>query len=310
MFQGSGIKKKQIWSALQCSQDLGRPHAQRRGRHGSVPFATAATGGDMVLRHLVRPSRLQAAQILLLCGLLHLSAGPCSGVLVNVSWSELAGRPLLVRGAKHVRFEPVARASDAGRRSVEGAPAHANAQQYIVRVQRHRRQQVQALLRDMLGGRHMDYMPMDSWVLAMTEAEVQAALELEGTYGVYKLPTALRVAPDLMEAVGRRARTGVEGQHSSADRVVLDVMLGLVSSGRSEADLSATGAERLAREWRQLLGNAGNEKSREGPDEPLRYVHDIRVASPGKVAVEVESAAASEISMWLAEQPQGNCRDQ
>ena len=104
------------------------------------------------------------------------------------------------------------------------------------------------------------------------------------------------------------ARTNVsegEGENTiDGDQVVLDVMLGLISDG-SQGQLNATEAARIVDSWRQSLWGVQDEQTQESLG---RYVHDIRVASPRKIAVAVEGEAAGRVSLWLAGSHQGTLR--
>lgn len=146
-----------------------------------------------------------------------------------------------------------------------------------------------------------------------SSAEAQSAAGLGA--GVYKFPTQMKVAPDLLggsDQHGRRgmgmARTNVsegEGENTiDGDQVVLDVMLGLISDG-SQGQLNATEAARIVDSWRQSLWGVQDEQTQESLG---RYVHDIRVASPRKIAVAVEGEAAGRVSLWLAGSHQGTLR--
>ena len=136
-------------------------------------------------------------------------------------------------------------------------------------------------------------------------------MSIAGFAGVYKFPTPLKIAPKLLgiDQGGRRGmgmgEKGVHGGDREAGdhegRVVLDVMLGLIIHGSKRQSLNATAAESIVDAWRRSLWQV-DEQAR---DSLGRHVHDVRVASPSKIAVDVDSGVAGRVSIWLAEKPQG-----
>ena len=70
-------------------------------------------------------------------------------------------------------------------------------EQYLVRMERGKRSEAQALLRSMLKDRRTHYLPMDTWVIAMSAREAEAAQHVDGVNGVYKLPANLKISHTL-----------------------------------------------------------------------------------------------------------------
>ena len=123
----------------------------------------------------------------------------------SAAWTALPGRPLLLRGGKHAAFEPVQRVFGPFRHREPPINSRAH-EQYVVRPERQRRGEARAQIRGMLGDdRNMQYVPMDSWLIAMTSAEAAAASQLDGVLGVFILPAALRLDPSLLQR--RRSET-------------------------------------------------------------------------------------------------------
>ena len=138
----------------------------------------------------------------------------------SAAWTALPGRPLLLRGGKRAAFEPARRVFRPFRRSEP--PTSSAHEQYVVRLERQRRGEARAQVRGMLGDdRNMQYVPMDSWLIAMTSEEAAAASQLDGVLGVFILPAALRLDPSLLQSPA-----GVRQAHTARSSVVLDVLVG------------------------------------------------------------------------------------
>ena len=161
-------------------------------------------------------------------------------------------------------------------------------EQYLVRMERGKRSEAHALLRSMLKDRRTHYLPMDTWVIAMSAREAAAAQHVDGVHGVYKLPANLKISHTLLSRAqqsrlhkgdredAERERGGERGREreqkrsagwaasrrstNSANRKrqfsVLDVLLGR----RNET------AAQVVEKWCQLL-SAGNDEEEKGVGE-------------------------------------------
>ena len=123
-------------------------------------------------------------------------------------------RPLLIR-AKNIVFEAYGsdEASLMKQSSLEAGLKTTSANQFLVRVQEHRKSFVYKEL--VLISNYVQYLPDDTFLLLLTNLELDKVLQIEGVHGVaYHLPAAMKMSTVVAEFIASDSKSANDGRRA------------------------------------------------------------------------------------------------
>lgn len=236
---------------------------------------------------------------------------------------ELPGRPLYVRGGnKALQLTRVgAQSADALRSTSPGdgsAGKQAAVKQYLVRVWFPRPEGLADYLQELAGGRFFRYLPHDTYVIAMSKAQLEKARQAAGVTEVFELPAAMKIAPGLVARIDV-AGSGGEGDMSPTHHAAFLETVGIKhrampkSHARGQAHLERSTKTPSAFVVQVMLASGGPGWALEAQAavvawevafDKMGLSITTKLVSPQKAVVTVEGVTAlKKVTVWLSHQP-------
>mmetsp|Transcript_16207 Transcript_16207/g.32441 ORF Transcript_16207/g.32441 Transcript_16207/m.32441 type:complete len:1193 (-) Transcript_16207:247-3825(-) len=202
---------------------------------------------------------------------------------------ELSGRPLkLMHGT--VRLHRVSEGSSIRSQSHNGNGhplAGAGAAQYLVRAGHSSfNSKLMEELRALANGRHVRYLPHDSFLATLDQDAVKTAQNLEGVEGVFHVPREMKTDPKLARTVEYVSARAVSKEES---KKAMELWAFLSEGGPSWDEEE----QQLLTEWGKALQDPGV-----GGDGL-----QVQLASTGVLSILTDANHLSRVVDWLAEQP-------